>query len=64
MTPSKAIASPGSTSSLPKWLLELPMETLGELVVPLAMLAIVIALIAPLPCGPWSSPPSPPLCCC
>jgi flagellar biosynthesis protein FlhA len=48
MTPSKAIAAPG-TSSLPKWLLDLPMDTLGELVVPLAMLAIVIALITPLP---------------
>ena len=49
MTPSKAIAAPGTTSSLPKWMLNLPMETLGELVVPLAMLAIVIALITPLP---------------
>lgn len=49
MTPSKAIAAPGAQSSLPKWMLNLPMETLGELVVPLAMLAIVIALITPLP---------------
>ncbi len=49
MTPSKAIAAPGTTSSLPKWMLNLPMETLGGLVVPLAMLAIVIALITPLP---------------
>ncbi len=49
MTPSKAIAAPGTTSSLPKWMLNLPMDTLGELVVPLAMLAIVIALITPLP---------------
>jgi flagellar biosynthesis protein FlhA len=30
-------------------MLDLPMETLGELVVPLAVLAIVIALITPLP---------------
>ncbi|MCX6632567.1 MAG: flagellar biosynthesis protein FlhA [Candidatus Solibacter sp.] len=49
MTPSKAIAAPGIASNLPKWMLSLPMDTLGELVVPLAMLAIVIALITPLP---------------
>jgi hypothetical protein len=49
MTPSKTIAAPGITGSLPKWMLNLPMETLGELVVPLAMLAIVVALITPLP---------------
>src|SRR5258708_19781592 len=49
MTPSKAIAAPGTASSVPKWMLNLPMDTLGELVVPLAMLAIVIALITPLP---------------
>src|SRR5436853_2174666 len=49
MTPSKSIAAPGASSSLPKWMLNLPLETLGELVVPLAMLAIVIALITPLP---------------
>ncbi|MGD0773515.1 MAG: flagellar biosynthesis protein FlhA [Candidatus Solibacter sp.] len=49
MTPSKAIAAPPTASSLPKWLLDLPLETLGGLVVPLAMLAIVIALITPLP---------------
>ena len=36
MTPSKAIAAPGATSSLPKWMQSLPMDTLGELVVPLA----------------------------
>src|SRR5664280_444093 len=49
MTPSKAIAASGTASSLPKWMLDLPLETLGGLVVPLAMLAIVIALITPLP---------------
>jgi flagellar biosynthesis protein FlhA len=49
MTPSKAIVPPGATSGLPKWMLNLPMETLGGLVVPLAMLAIVVALITPLP---------------
>jgi flagellar biosynthesis protein FlhA len=49
MTPAKAIAAPGTAGSLPKWMLSLPMETLGELVVPLAVLAIVIALITPLP---------------
>ncbi len=49
MMPAKAIAAPGSANSLPKWMQNLPMETLGELVVPLAVLAIVIALITPLP---------------
>ena len=49
MTPSKAIAAPGAAGSLPKWMLNLPLDTMGELVVPLAMLAIVIALITPLP---------------
>jgi flagellar biosynthesis protein FlhA len=49
MTPSKAIAAPPTAGSLPKWMLNLPLETLGGLVVPLAMLAIVIALITPLP---------------
>src|SRR5664280_1910694 len=49
MTPSKAIGAPGTAGSLPKWVLALPLETLGGLVVPLAMLAIVIALITPLP---------------
>src|ERR1022692_1180075 len=49
MTPTKAIAAPGTADNLAKWLLNLPLDTLGELVVPLAMLAIVIALITPLP---------------
>jgi flagellar biosynthesis protein FlhA len=49
MTPSKAIGGPGTTGALPQWVRGLPLETLGELVVPLAMLAIVIALITPLP---------------
>jgi flagellar biosynthesis protein FlhA len=49
MMPAKAIAAPGTASSLPKWMQNLPMETLGELVVPLSVLAIVIALITPLP---------------
>src|SRR5580765_7850814 len=49
MTPSKAMAPPASNGSLPKWMADLPMETLGHLVVPLAMLAIVVALITPLP---------------
>src|SRR3954452_4433652 len=49
MTPSKTMAAPASTGSLPGWMTNLPMETLGQLVVPLAMLAIVIALITPLP---------------
>ena len=45
MTPSKAIAGPGT----PKWIQALPLETLGEMAVPLAVLAIVIALMTPLP---------------
>ncbi|MEO8592524.1 MAG: flagellar biosynthesis protein FlhA [Candidatus Solibacter sp.] len=49
MTPSKAIPAPLAAGSMPRWLAALPMETLGQLVVPLAMLAIVVALITPLP---------------
>ncbi|HWB87410.1 MAG TPA: flagellar biosynthesis protein FlhA [Bryobacteraceae bacterium] len=45
MTPSKAIApSAGS-----KWLAAIPLSAIGEMAVPLAVLAIVIALITPLP---------------
>src|SRR5436309_7823810 len=35
--------------SMPKWLQWMPMKILGDLAVPLAVLAIVIALITPLP---------------
>src|SRR5437764_14183292 len=49
MTPSKAIAAPKPSGELPEWIRNLPLETLGELAVPLAVLAIVIALITPLP---------------
>jgi flagellar biosynthesis protein FlhA len=49
MTPSKTMGAPGTAGSLPKWIQDLPLETLGELVVPLAVLSIVIALITPLP---------------
>ena len=45
MTPSKALPSPAASS----WLQSLPIRKLGELAVPLAMLAIVVALITPLP---------------
>jgi flagellar biosynthesis protein FlhA len=45
MTPSKAIAAPAG----PAWMQALPLKKLGELAVPLAMLAIVVALITPLP---------------
>src|SRR5437763_3047242 len=45
MTPAKAIAAPG----LPKWLQAIPDGILGEMAVPLAVLAIVVALITPLP---------------
>ena len=49
MTPSKAIAAPGTSGGMPAWFRNLPLKLLGELVVPLAVLAIVIALITPLP---------------
>jgi flagellar biosynthesis protein FlhA len=49
MTPSKALPAQGTAAGLPQWARNLPLETLGQLVVPLAMLAIVIALITPLP---------------
>jgi flagellar biosynthesis protein FlhA len=44
MTPAKAMLP-----VQPKWLASLPWATLGEMAVPLAVLAIVIALITPLP---------------
>ena len=44
MTPSKALPT-----SAPGWFQALPLRKLGELVVPLAVLAIVVALITPLP---------------
>ena len=44
MTPSNALPSPTAS-----WYQSLPLQKLGELVVPLAVLAIVIALITPLP---------------
>jgi flagellar biosynthesis protein FlhA len=44
MTPAKAIASPAS-----RWMAQLPLEALGQMAVPLAVLAIVFALITPLP---------------
>jgi flagellar biosynthesis protein FlhA len=49
MTPSKAIAASKPAGDLPDWVRNLPLETLGQLAVPLAVLAIVIALITPLP---------------
>lgn len=45
MTPSKAIAGP----ALPKWLAALPLGAMREMAVPVAVLAIVMALITPLP---------------
>ncbi|HEY1494197.1 MAG TPA: flagellar biosynthesis protein FlhA [Candidatus Solibacter sp.] len=49
MTPSKAIAAPKPAGDWPDWVKSLPLDTLGQLAVPLAVLAIVIALITPLP---------------
>jgi len=45
MTPTKALAVPG----LPKWLETLPWASLGQMAVPLAVLAIILAMITPLP---------------
>ena len=45
MTPAKALPAPG----FPKWLQAVPIKLMGDLAVPLAVLAIVIALITPLP---------------
>jgi flagellar biosynthesis protein FlhA len=49
VTPSKAIAAPKPAGDWPDWVKSLPLDTLGQLAVPLAVLAIVIALITPLP---------------
>jgi flagellar biosynthesis protein FlhA len=49
VTPSKAITAPKPAGNWPDWVKNLPLETLGQLAVPLAVLAIVIALITPLP---------------
>ena len=47
MTPAKAIAAPTASTN---WMSRLPLEELGQLAVPLGVLAIVVALITPLPC--------------
>ncbi|HXK07735.1 MAG TPA: flagellar biosynthesis protein FlhA [Verrucomicrobiae bacterium] len=48
MTPAKAIPAPGPSGAM-KWLQTVSSGMLGEMAVPLAVLAIVIALITPLP---------------
>jgi flagellar biosynthesis protein FlhA len=45
MTPSNALAAPGA----PRWMQSLPLKMLGEMAMPIAVLAIVMALITPLP---------------
>jgi flagellar biosynthesis protein FlhA len=45
MTPSKTIAAP----AMPRWLAALPLGAMREMAVPVAVLAIVVALITPLP---------------
>ncbi|MGB7761712.1 MAG: flagellar biosynthesis protein FlhA [Bryobacteraceae bacterium] len=45
MTPAKAIPAPG----LPGWIGGLPLDALRQMAVPLAVLAIVVALITPMP---------------
>src|SRR6185369_13438496 len=50
--PSKALpasAMPLRGSALPGWMQALPLQLLGEMAVPIAVLGIVIALITPLP---------------
>src|ERR1035437_6155907 len=53
MTPAKAIAAPGGLpgkgGGAVHWMRALPVEELSQLAVPLAVLAIVFALITPLP---------------
>src|SRR5881275_1285882 len=49
MTASKAISAPNLSGGMPAWVKNLPLKTLGQLAVPLAVLGIVIALITPLP---------------
>ena len=44
MTPAKALAPPQ-----PKWIESLPWDSMGDMALPLGVIAIVIALIAPLP---------------
>ena len=48
MTPGRSI-TPALSGSPAKWLENLPLKTLGEMAVPVAVLAIVVALITPLP---------------
>src|SRR5947209_895731 len=45
MTPAKALPAPG----LPQWMQVIPLKLLGDLAVPMGVLAIVVALITPLP---------------
>jgi len=49
MTPSKAMAVAGPAGASPGWWKAVPLTALSELAVPLAVLAIVVALITPLP---------------
>src|SRR5436305_2345965 len=49
MTPAKAIAAPGMIPSGKKWADALPLCLLREMAVPIAVLAIVMAMITPLP---------------
>jgi len=49
MTPAKTIAAPRLAAASPNWIRALPLEELSQMAVPLAVLAIVIALITPLP---------------
>src|SRR6266567_6508131 len=48
MTPSKALAPPMQGAAA-RWLASLPLGAIGDMAVPIAVLAIVLALITPLP---------------
>src|SRR5437764_9343640 len=49
MTPAKAIAAPGMIPSGKQWAEALPFGMLREMAVPIAVLAIIMAMITPLP---------------
>src|ERR1043166_6315062 len=49
MTTANAIPAPAAVAHRPRWIDALPLGMLREMAVPLAVLAIVMALITPLP---------------
>ncbi|HTX33530.1 MAG TPA: FHIPEP family type III secretion protein, partial [Bryobacteraceae bacterium] len=49
MTPTRSLPLPTTPHTTPKWMANLPLGLLREMAVPVAVLAIVMALITPLP---------------